>query len=208
MITTNRAHGGSFYVHADDPAGPWSEPVRVAIDGIDPSLTFGPDGRVFVHSSRHVLHEIDIATGELLGQGRPIWSGTGGAYPEAPHLYAIGDWWYLLLAEGGTEYGHMVTIARSRDPDGPVRTVPAQPDSLAPQPASSRHPGDGPRRPRPRTHEGRWWIVFLGVRSHGHPPMHHLGRETFLAPVTWLTDGWPVVNDGRARRAGDGRRRP
>jgi alpha-N-arabinofuranosidase len=26
---------------------------------------------------------------------------------------------------------------------------------------------------------------------------HHLGRETYLAPVTWDADGWPVVNEGR-----------
>jgi alpha-N-arabinofuranosidase len=38
--------------------------------------------------------------------------------------------------------------------------------------------------------------VFLGIRyaSHG---FHNLGRETFLAPVTWTHDGWPVVNEGQ-----------
>lgn len=31
--------------------------------------------------------------------------------------------------------------------------------------------------------DGRWWLVFLGIRLHGYPPCYHLGRETFLAPV-------------------------
>jgi beta-xylosidase len=38
-------------------------------------------------------------------------------------------------------------------------------------------------------------MVFLGVRPHGGTPgWHVLGRETFLAPVTWK-DGWPVVGE-------------
>src|SRR5690606_5625428 len=44
--------------------------------------------------------------------------------------------------------------------------------------------------------DGSSWLVFLGIRptpSGGH----HLGRETFLAPVQW-SDGWPTVNAGAA----------
>jgi xylan 1,4-beta-xylosidase len=36
----------------------------------------------------------------------------------------------------------------------------------------------------------------MGIRPNGHWPYHHLGRETFLAPVTWDADGWPVIGDG------------
>lgn len=43
-------------------------------------------------------------------------------------------------------------------------------------------------------HRGKWWMVFLGYRL-SELYFHHLGRETFLAPVTW-SDGWPVVNGG------------
>lgn len=38
-----------------------------------------------------------------------------------------------------------------------------------------------------------WWMVFLGIRPQGGK-FHHLGRETFLAPMTWTQDGWPRVN--------------
>ncbi|WP_406435361.1 family 43 glycosylhydrolase [Streptomyces sp. NBC_01589] len=50
------------------------------------------------------------------------------AHPrEAPHLDRIGDWWYLLIAEGGTERGHGVSIARARSPRGPWEGAPANP---------------------------------------------------------------------------------
>jgi alpha-N-arabinofuranosidase len=48
-------------------------------------------------------------------------------------------------------------------------------------------------------HDGSWWAVMLAFRP---VPVggwyHHLGRETFLAPVTWTADGWPVINAGGA----------
>jgi len=44
--------------------------------------------------------------------------------------------------------------------------------------------------------DGSWWMVLLAFRPvSGY--FHHLGRETFLAPVTWDADGWPVVNGGQ-----------
>ena len=54
--------------------------------------------------------EIDIETGKKLSPSTCIWQGSGGRYLESPHLYKIGDWYYLMAAEGGTEYGHMVTM--------------------------------------------------------------------------------------------------
>lgn len=42
-------------------------------------------------------------------------------------------------------------------------------------------------------HEGQWWMVFLGTRRYDNTN-DHLGRETFLAPVSWKDD-WPIVND-------------
>lgn len=41
---------------------------------------------------------------------------------------------------------------------------------------------------------GQWWMVFLAYRNFGGS-YHHLGRETYLAPVTWKNE-WPIVNDG------------
>src|SRR5579872_3954705 len=48
VITTNTSTGGNFYVHTDDPTGEWSEPIWLDHNGIDPSLFFDTDGRVYV----------------------------------------------------------------------------------------------------------------------------------------------------------------
>src|SRR5213078_4493481 len=121
----------------------------------------------------------------------PIWSGTGLQYPEAPHLYRIDGWWYLILAEGGTERGHAVSIARSRRPYGPFEPAPDNPilsHRSTDRPIQSTGHADLVSAP-----DGTWWMVVLGTRPRGYFPMFHvLGRETFLTAVRWA-DGWPVV---------------
>lgn len=208
VTATNATRGGHFVVHTRDPFGPWSEPVWVAQCGIDPSLLFD-DGKVYFtstntgidvdselevwpHTCAIVQSAIDIHTGQRLGPTHPIWQGTGGKFPEGPHVYKLNGWYYLLIAEGGTEHGHSVVIARSRSPWGPWDPCPHNPILTHRSYDSPIHAtGHGDLI---QAHDGSWWIVFLGIRPHGYGPVHHLGRETFLAPVTWTSDGWPVVN--------------
>ena len=54
MITTNVTNTGArnFFVTAEDPAGPWSEPTFVDVAGIDPDLAWDVDGTCWVHHSR------------------------------------------------------------------------------------------------------------------------------------------------------------
>jgi len=199
LVSTNMTLGGNFLVTANHPAGPWSEPVLLQQDGIDPSLLFDA-GKVYLTTSENHQSEIDIVSGRRLTDVRVIWEGTGGGYMEAPHLYKIKDWYYLIVVEGGTGRGHMVSIARSRDPWGPFTSCPRNPilsnRSFAGQPVQCTGHGD-----LIQAHDDTWWMVFLGIREVPglFPRVHTLGRETFLAPVTWDSDGWPVINDnGRA----------
>ncbi len=197
MASTNITAGGNFYVRAEDPSGEWSEPVWVEQGGIDPSLFFDDDGRAYFTSTGEgciVQSEIDIKSGRLLTKAREVWRGTGGSYPEGPHLYKINGMYYLMIAEGGTEYGHMETIARSKSPWGPFEGCPWNP-ILTHRSTSSPIQATG-HADLVRAHDGSWWMVFLGIRPNGHPYCHHLGRETFLAPVKWTDDGWPVAGDG------------
>ena len=60
--------------------------------------------------------KINVQTGQLDGDLKEVWRGTGGVWPEGPHLYKINGKYFILTAEGGTSYGHMVTIARSDSP--------------------------------------------------------------------------------------------
>lgn len=132
MVTTNVSASGNFYVYTDNPAGEWSEPIWLQQEGIDPSLCFDGDHTYLTSSGDRPLPgiyqcEIEIETGRQLTEARYLWRGTGGRFPEAPHLYHIGDYYYLFIAEGGTEYGHMETLARSRSPWGPFEPCPHNP---------------------------------------------------------------------------------
>ena len=196
MITTNVSAGKHFYVSTSDPAGEWSEPIWIDQEGIDPSFLFDGDHVYFSWTMRGAIHqaEIEIATGRLLTEPRLIWHGTGGRYPEAPHLYKIDGIYYLMIAEGGTEYGHMETIARSSSPWGPFEPCPHNP--ILTHRNRSGHPIQATgHADLVQAQDGSWWAVFLAFRqSVPYANYHHLGRETFLAPVTRDADGWFHVN--------------
>jgi hypothetical protein len=202
MITTNWSDdGGQLIVHADDAAGPWSDPVRIpSAIGIDPDLAWDDDGTCLMtwtgppdDSVPAGIRQaaIDPLTGAILGETRWLWAGTGGKFPEGPHLYRIGDHWYLLIAEGGTERGHAVTIARGGSPSGPFESNPRNPILThrgTDEPVQNTGHADLVQRP-----DDSWAMVYHGVRARGSSPEWHvLGRETFADEVVW-EDGWPLL---------------
>ena len=195
MITTNTGVDGNFFVTAKNPAGPWSNPIWIKAQGIDPDLFFDEDGKVYVVSSTFILHEIDIKTGDFLSEGLIIWNGTGGRYAEGPHLYKKDGFYYLMAAEGGTEEAHSETIARSKSIWGPYNANPANPILTHVNAAGQGNPIQGVGHADIiNAHDGSWWIVFHGYRSNSDGTHHILGRETCLAPVSWQKNGWPEVN--------------
>ncbi|WP_103348111.1 glycoside hydrolase family 43 protein [Amycolatopsis sp. CA-128772] len=201
LVTTNILHEGHLIVTAENPEGPWSDPVHVrGTEGIDPDLCWDEDGvchLTWASFSRPGITSvpIDPVTGRMLAEPRLLWNGTGLAAPEGPHLYRVDGWWYLLLAEGGTERGHAITIARARSIEGPYEPAPSNPILTH---RSTTHPvqntGHGDLV---ECADGRWAMVYLGVRPRGKTPQYHVnGRETFLAGVDWV-DGWPVIDENR-----------
>lgn len=199
VICTNVSQGGNFYCTATNPAGPWSDPIWVGIDSIDPDIFWDEDGKTYFVTQGNEgirITEIDIKTGKVLAPERLVWAGTGGRFPEGPHVYKKDGYYYLLLGEGGTEYAHSTTIGRSKNLFGPYEASP-----LNPIISHSNRMGQGNQiqgvghADLVQTADGEWWAVFLGFRViQPYSYYHILGRETFLAPVSWPKDGWPQVN--------------
>ena len=192
---TTAGRCGNFIISASDPYGEWTPPIWLKCGGIDPSLFFDADGKVYFCGTDGGIYlcRINPDTGEILSEQKFIWQGTGGCCPEGPHIYRREDWYYLMIAEGGTEYGHMETIARSRCIDGPYEAYEKNPiltnRSLGLPIMATGHAD------LVEDKSGNWWAVCLGIRPLSYPPRHNLGRETFLVPVTWTPDGWPVLGN-------------
>ncbi|OSS46878.1 hypothetical protein B5807_08992 [Epicoccum nigrum] len=214
---TIRHHNGTFYVvctnvirddtdgsgyglqnfivsTTDITAGKWSEPVFFDFDGIDTSLYFAADGKVWICGSkspgpmtRVMLFEIDMATGAKLSEEKELWSGTGGIYPEGPHVYLKNGFYYLLISEGGTYEGHSVTMARSRDILGPYEASPLNPILTAA--GTDEYVQCTGHCEAFEDRDGEWWGVCLAIRK-GAEKLYGLGRETFLVKGRWTEDGW------------------
>lgn len=196
VVCTNISQG-NFICHTTDLSQGWSEPIWIDCPmGIDPSLTFTEDTcyyqlSVFSKegSNSIIQFEINPLTGEVLSSPAEISQGCGGRDTEAPHIFKKDSWFYLVLAEGGTREGHMVTIQRSKAIYGPYEACPRNPVlSNRDVKSAIQSVGHGDFF---NDENGDWWIVALGTR----PSKYHtlLGRETILLPVEW-ENGWPVVN--------------
>lgn len=214
VITTGvDGAGGNFIVTTRDPAGDWSDPVPLPeIGGIDPSMFFDDDGRVYIthngdpdEAPRYNGHraiwlwEFDLANMAVVpGSGRVIVNGgvdisREPIWIEGPHIYKVDGWYYLLCAEGGTADQHSEVVFRTRDLQLPF--VPYQGNPILTQrdlPASRENPvATAGHADLVQTPEGEWWAVFLATRNY-HQDFFNTGRETFLLPVSWES-GWPVI---------------
>ena len=215
MVTTLVDNGGNFVVTATDPAGPWSNPVWLPqVNGIDPSLFFDENGKAYIiynseapnneplyegHRSirMYAFDANDLKTvGEehLLVNGgvdiskKPVWI-------EGPHIYKKDGYYYLMAAEGGTSVNHSEVILRSKAITGPYEPYADNPILTQRHlPADRKNPISATgHADLVQTQNGEWWAVFLATRPYDEKDSYNIGRETFLAPVSW-EGGWPIIN--------------
>ena len=199
----------NYVVTAPTIDGPWSDPVLLHARGFDASLFHDGDESWLLnlahdwrpgHGGSAGLEAtlFDRKTQRLLGAPERIVLPEQAGWIEGPNLFRIGDWYYLLTADGGTGYDHQVTVARSsalhgpyeRNPHGPLLTARDHPD-LPLQKAghgSLVQAGSGQQ-----TSSDEWYLAYLVARPHSRRGPCILGRETALAPVEWTADGWPSV---------------
>lgn len=216
MVTTN-VGAGNFFVKTQDPFGSWSDPIMLPeVGGIDPSFFFDDNGKAYIVNNDDApngkaeypghrtirVQEFDVTADKTVGprkilvnkgvhpEDKPIWI-------EGPHMYKINGNYFLMDAEGGTSDWHSEVIFRSDSPWGPF--VPAKQNPILTQRHLDRS------RPNPvtcaghadlvQTPEGDWWCVFLACRPIGDG-YENLGRETFLMPVRWTEEGFPLITEG------------
>ncbi|HWU94611.1 MAG TPA: family 43 glycosylhydrolase, partial [Sphingomonas sp.] len=125
----------------------------------------------------------------LVGERTNIFPGTPLGLTEAPHLYKRNGWYYLLVAEGGTGWNHVVTMARSRNLRGPYEL---HPDIYI---LSSRTRVDVPLQRAGHadlieTPSGETFMAYLCGRPLPNRGRCVLGRETAIQPMRWAEDGW------------------
>jgi xylan 1,4-beta-xylosidase len=205
-------HQGHFYVyfpdngalhvcHAPSPLGPWSDPVDLHVQGIDPAHIATPEGRRYLHFSMGRMVELSADGLSAQGQPRKVFN----AWPipsdwriecqclEAPKIFWKDGFYYLNVAEGGTAgpaTSHMVISARSRNVDGPWEYSPYNP-IVHTKDRSEKWWSQGHAR-LVDTPDGSWWMTYHGYEN-GY---RTLGRQTLLLPVEWTSDGWFRVPAG------------
>lgn len=191
----------NYIISSPSIHGPWSEPVYLNSSGFDPSLFHDEDGRKWLSnalwdyrlstpnkSSGIVIQEYDAVAKRLIGEPVKIFDMTDLAKTEAPHIYKVHGYYYLVMAEGGTGSGHAVTVARSKNVTGPYEVDPHYPMMTARNNPESPIQCSG-HASLVETPAGEWYIAHLGTR-----PLKEqraiLGRETFIQKVVWDDEGW------------------
>ncbi len=196
----------NYLVTAPRITGPWSEPTYLNSSGFDPSLFHDEDGRKWLvnmywdpRAGRTsfggiVLQEYDPHQGALKGPVTRIFAGTDLGTVEGPHLYKRDGTYYLMTAEGGTGYGHAVTMARSRSIHGPYEVDPANP-ILTSRGTDARLQRAG-HASLVECPDGSSYLVHLCSRPFDEPRRSILGRETAIQRCRWTQDGWLRLSTG------------
>ena len=205
---------GNFVVTAKDPAGPWSNPYWLPINGIDPSLFFDEDGQAYItynsippndkslyNGHRTIrINKFDHKEMKVVGENTILVNGgtditKNPSWIEGPHIVKKNGFYYLISAQGGTGADHSVVAFRSKNIMGPFVPYENNPILNQKNVEAQKHPitstGHADLVELPN---GQWYSIFLGTRPY-EADYFNTGRETFLTPVTWKDD-WPILNPG------------
>ena len=191
-ISPNRSN---YVIWADDIRGPWSAPIDLKLTRIDPGHAVGPDGKRYLLLSAGELVQLSDDGLSTVGAPKKIYDGwkypdewiVEGFAQEGPKIIHRGDYYYMVLAEGGTAgpaTGHMVVAARSTSIEGPWENSPYNP-ILRTKSSAERWWSKG-HGTLVEDRAGKWWMVYHAYEN----GFYTLGRQTLLEPIEWTADGW------------------
>jgi len=196
----------NYLITATDINGEWSDPIFLNSRGFDGSLFHNDDGKKWYVSmlldhrkgktfGGIILQEFDPKTGKLIGPEHNIFKGSSLGLTEGPHLYKKDGYYYLLTAEGGTEYGHAATMARSGNIKGPYEISPNHP-FITSRDHKNYYLQKSGHADLVETKTGDWLAVFLCARPLTPNGLCILGRETAIETVNWSENDWPKLRSG------------
>ena len=105
------AAGANYVVYADNIRGPWSQPVKLDLTGIDPGHVVGEDGKRYLYVDKGAIAPLSDdglkVTGPTVYEGWQFpkeWKteGNGDMFLEGPKLLHKDGYYYMVSAEGGT----------------------------------------------------------------------------------------------------------
>ncbi|GAB7335013.1 hypothetical protein MBLNU13_g06876t1 [Cladosporium sp. NU13] len=181
----------------DDDA--WKVPIRYKPDYIDPDIFRDHDGKVYITSAGTYLQEVDLRNGSL-SELLNIWNSSQGVFLEGSHIYFKDDFYYLLVAEGGSGVSHSVTMARSKHSTGPYEGNPSNP--VLTNRDTTEYLQNIGHADLFRDAHRYWWSAALAWRSGPEPVAYPIGRETVFTPVEWPCGGWPTFAPVRGTEEG------
>lgn len=175
-----------------NPEGPYSKPIVLDIDSIDPSHFVDDDGTHYCITAPGItITKLNSDCSEIIEPPKNVWKGTGLRCAEGPHILKKDGYYYAILAEGGTGYGHQISVGRSKNLYGPYESSPYNP-ALTQKYENARLQRCG-HGDLVQTQNGDWWAVYLCGRPNCGS-FTTVGRETSLDSVTWTDDNWFIVN--------------
>jgi beta-xylosidase len=213
-----RKRGGPLCVAvatASRAEGPYTDhgPIVCQPDGsIDPSFVRDEHGEPFLiwkedgNSQRKPtpiwaqpltsdLLQVTGSKTQLLVNDPASWEGT---VVEGPYIFRHGGRFYQFYAGNaccGTACNYAEGVARADHLLGPWEKDPVNPIIRAN--AAWKCPGHGTAVETP---EGKDYFLYHAYPSVGTV---YLGRESVLDLITWNSDGWPVINEGRGPSGGN-----
>ena len=190
--------GGNYVVTADHIEGPWTAPVKLEVNGIDPGHIVDAEGNryLYVNGGGYVT----LTKDGLSATSKEKYIYRGWEIPrdwpvechclESPKLFFHQGYYYMVSAQGGTSgpsTSHMAIVARSKKVDGPWENSPYNPLIHTYDPSdewvSKGHAtlfDDA---------KGNWYAVYHAFKREERPQ----GRSTLIQPIKWTKDGWPVL---------------